>query len=82
MFLTGLLSCDFVSLLSHSTKYHQPRDGTTHNGMEMGIPHKPLFKKIPWNLLRGGPYRGCFTADVPSPHSDVTQMTTTYVKFT
>lgn len=82
MFLTGLLSRGFVSLLSHSTKYHQPGDGTTHNGKEMGTPHKSLFKKMPWNVLRGGSYRGIFAAEVLSPHSDVTQMTTTYVSFT
>jgi hypothetical protein len=44
-----LLACSScLSLLSYRSQEHQPRDGTTHNGL--GPSHQPLIKKVFYKL--------------------------------
>ena len=42
-----LVPCGLLSLLSYRTQDHQPRGGTTHNGLG---PLKSLIKKMPYRL--------------------------------
>jgi hypothetical protein len=55
---TGLLS-----LLSYRTQDHQPRDGTTYNGLS----HPSLMKKMPTDMLMARSNRGIFLTKVLLP---------------